>query len=83
MILIITDMAMPGMTGVKLAREIHAINPDIPIIICTGFSDRLNAEKAASIGIKGFLMKPVAKSEMAKIVRKVLNEKNISSREID
>ena len=72
--LVISDMTMPQMTGDQLARELISIRADIPIIICTGFSERLNQEKAASIGVKGFLMKPILKSEMAKMVRKVLDE---------
>jgi len=51
-----------------------AIKPDIPVIICTGLSERINNEKAESLGIKGFLMKPVVKSDMARMVRKVLDE---------
>lgn len=72
--LIITDMTMPEMTGDQLAIEILLIKPDIPIIICTGFSERINKEQAENIGLKGFLMKPVVKSDMAKMVRKVLDE---------
>ena len=71
--LVITDMAMPHMTGDRLAREIIAIRPDIPIIICTGFSERIDQQRAQAIGIKGFLMKPVVKSELARMVRKVLD----------
>jgi PAS domain S-box-containing protein len=72
--LVVTDMTMPNMTGNQLARELISIRPDIPIIICTGFSERISKEKAPDFGIKGFLMKPVVKSEMAKMVRKVLDE---------
>jgi len=72
--LIITDMAMPEMTGDQLAIEILSIKPDTPIIICTGFSERINSEQAENIGVKGFLMKPVMKSDMAKMIRKVLDE---------
>ena len=72
--LVITDMTMPDMTGDKLAKEILSIKPDIPIIICTGFSERINKEQAEAIGVNGFLMKPVLKSEMAQVVRKVLDE---------
>jgi CheY-like chemotaxis protein len=71
--LVVSDMTMPNMTGDQLARELIAIRPDIPIIICTGFSERINQEKAAAIGVKGFLMKPIVKSEMANMVRKVLD----------
>ena len=79
--LIVSDMTMPGMTGDQLARELIAIRPGIPIIICTGFSERLNREKAASLGVKGFLMKPVIKAEMAKMVRKVLDEAQSSEQQ--
>ncbi|THB81137.1 MAG: PAS domain S-box protein [Desulfobacteraceae bacterium] len=72
--LVITDMSMPNLTGVQLAKEMLSINPDTPIIICTGFSERINKEKAENIGVKGFLMKPVIKSDMAQMVRKVLDE---------
>jgi PAS domain S-box-containing protein len=72
--LVVTDMTMPNMTGDQLARELISIRPDIPIVICTGFSERINQEKALAAGIKGFLMKPVIRSDMAKMVRKVLDE---------
>lgn len=72
--LVISDMAMPNMTGDQLARELLAVRPDIPIVICTGFSEKIDGERAHEIGVKGFLMKPVVKSEMAKMVRKVLDE---------
>jgi CheY-like chemotaxis protein len=54
------------------------IKPDVPIILCTGFSERIDEEKAASLGIKGFLMKPIVVSEFARKVRKVLDENKIS-----
>jgi PAS domain S-box-containing protein len=76
--LVISDMTMPNMTGDQLARKLMSIRPNIPIIICTGFSERLNKEQAESDKIKGFLMKPVVKSEMAQMVRKVLDETKIS-----
>lgn len=72
--LVISDMTMPDMTGDRLSKEILSIKPDTPIIICTGFSERINKEQAELLGVKGFLMKPVVKSDMAKIVRKVLDE---------
>ena len=72
--LVITDMTMPNMTGDRLAREVRSIRPGIPVIICTGFSVKMDAQRAAAMGIKGFLMKPVIKSEMARLIRKVLEE---------
>jgi PAS domain S-box-containing protein len=72
--LVITDMTMPNITGDKLSKELISIRPDIPVIICTGFSERINDEKAKAIGIKGFLMKPIVMSEMSHLVRKVIDE---------
>jgi len=72
--LVISDMTMPDMTGDQLSKEILSIKPDIPIIICTGFSERINKEQAEMLGVKGFLMKPVIKSDMGKMVRNVLDE---------
>jgi PAS domain S-box-containing protein len=72
--LILTDMTMPNMTGDRLALEMIKIRPDIPIIIATGFSERINEEIAKEAGVKGFLMKPVLKNEMSEMVRKVLDE---------
>ena len=72
--LVVSDMNMPNMTGEQFARKLMAIRPNIPVIICTGFSERIDKEKAHAIGIKGFLMKPVVKSELAQMVRKVLDE---------
>ncbi|MGE0084942.1 MAG: PAS domain S-box protein [Desulfococcaceae bacterium] len=73
--LVITDMAMPDMTGDQVAMEMMRIRPDISLIICTGFSEKINADRAASMGIRGFLMKPVVTGELAGMVRKVLDEK--------
>ena len=79
--LVLTDMTMPKMTGIQLAKELTSIRPDIPIIICTGFSKMLNDERAKSSGIKGVLMKPVVKSDMAHMLRKVLDEAKGSAQE--
>ena len=62
------------MTGDQLAKELISIRSDIPVIIFTGFSERISKEKAFQDGIKGLLMKPVVKSEMARMVRHVLDE---------
>jgi len=74
--LVLTDMTMPTMTGDQLAREILSIKPSIPIIICTGFSEGINKEQVKLFGIKGFLMKPVIKSDMAQMVRKMLRNES-------
>jgi CheY-like chemotaxis protein len=72
--IVISDMNMPNMAGDKLAGEIKSIRSDIPIILCTGFSERVNKEKANILGITEILMKPVNRFEMAKTVRKCLDE---------
>jgi YesN/AraC family two-component response regulator len=72
--LVISDMSMPIMSGDQLAMELISIKPDILVIICTGFSERINKERAEACGIKSFLMKPIVRSELAKTVRRVLDE---------
>ncbi|MBW2335095.1 MAG: response regulator [Deltaproteobacteria bacterium] len=71
--LIVSDMTMPKMTGDELARELMAIRPDIPIILCTGFSEHITEEKAKAIGIQKFVMKPFIMREMAEAIRQVLD----------
>ena len=63
---------MPKMTGDVLAKEILKIRPDIPVILCTGFSETITKEKALSAGIRDFLMKPVKVQDLAASVQKVL-----------
>ncbi len=72
--LVITDLTMPQMTGDKLAKELIAIRPDIPIILCSGYSTQITEEAAEKIGIKAILMKPIIIKEMANLVRNVLDE---------
>ncbi len=70
--LMITDMTMPRISGDQLAIEAKKIKPDIPIILCTGYSKKISKERARAIGINAFLMKPVALSDMAETIRAVL-----------
>ncbi len=72
--LVITDMTMPSMTGAELARELIKIRPDIPIILCTGYSQLITPEKSNAIGIQEFVMKPFSRSEIAEAIRKVLDK---------
>ncbi|MCE5249062.1 PAS domain S-box protein [bacterium] len=74
--LVISDMTMPVIPGDKLARGILDIRPDIPIIICTGFSERLSKEEALAMGIREYLGKPLLKSEMAEKIHKILTGKS-------
>jgi PAS domain S-box-containing protein len=71
--LIITDMTMPGMTGDRLAGAVNAIRADIPVILCTGYSERISEEKAGALGIRAFVMKPLMKKDLAVTVRKALD----------
>jgi CheY-like chemotaxis protein len=71
---IMTDMTMPKMNGILLAKEIISLRPDIPIVLCTGFSELVNEEKAQAIGIRAFLMKPLVRKTIADTVRKVLDQ---------
>ncbi|RPI72095.1 MAG: PAS domain-containing sensor histidine kinase, partial [Desulfobacteraceae bacterium] len=73
--LVITDMAMPNLTGEDLTIELRRLRPDLPVILCTGFSECMNKEKAMALGVKAFIMKPFVMKELAKIIRKVLDEK--------
>jgi PAS domain S-box-containing protein len=72
--LVMTDMAMPKMNGVELAHELFKIRPNIPLIICTGFSEQINEQEASKLNIMGVLHKPMSKAEIAKMVRSVLDE---------
>ncbi|MBW1723081.1 MAG: PAS domain S-box protein [Deltaproteobacteria bacterium] len=71
--LVITDLTMPRLRGDRLAQEIMAIRPDIPIILCTGYSEGIHEEKARELGIKAFVMKPIDMTTLAKTVRRVLD----------
>jgi PAS domain S-box-containing protein len=71
--LVITDMTMPQLTGEKLGLEILRIRPEMPIILCTGFSEQISNERARSLGIRALVMKPFLKNEMARVIRRVLD----------
>ena len=72
--IIITDMTMPNMTGDKLAIAMMNIRPDIPIILCTGFSESITGEQAKEIGIREFIMKPLVLSDLSEKIRRVLGD---------
>ena len=75
--LVITDMTMPYMTGVDLARTLMDIRPDIPIILCTGFNAMITPEKARQLGIRKFLMKPFETGKLAAAIQAVLGRRNV------
>jgi len=73
--LVITDMTMPNMTGDELARRLTEIRADIPVILCSGYSERLTAARAEEIGIKSFIHKPLVIRDLATAIRNVLDAK--------
>lgn len=71
--LVVTDMTMPKITGDRLARRLMDINPQIPVILCTGFNEAITEEKALAMGIDKFVMKPIVRDELANTIRTVLD----------
>jgi len=72
--LVITDYAMPRMTGAELAARLLEHNSRLPVLLCTGFSARVTPESALGMGFRALLRKPVSKRELAECVRRVLDE---------
>jgi PAS domain S-box-containing protein len=73
--LVISDQTMPNMTGMELAREILKIRPDMPIILCTGFSDAVSYDRLRDIGIGDFIMKPILKHDLIASISRLLSSK--------
>ena len=71
--IVITDMTMPKITGDKLSIEILKICPNMPIILCTGYSEKMSKEKVREIGICKYLSKPVRLFDFIKIIREILD----------
>jgi CheY-like chemotaxis protein len=72
--LVITDMTMPGLRGEELARQIIALRPGMPIILCTGYSDLIDEKRAREIGIREFVMKPYVVANFVQTIRKALKK---------
>ena len=70
--IVITDQTMPNLTGDALARELLSIRPELPIILCTGFSYNMTPEKAISMGIRAYLRKPILTHELAQTIHQIL-----------
>jgi CheY-like chemotaxis protein len=75
--LVITDMTMPQMTGQRLVKEILNIRADMPIILCSGFHEKISEENAGGLGIKAFVTKPFVAHNFALTVRNVLDKQSI------
>jgi PAS domain S-box-containing protein len=76
--IVFTDFTMPGLTGLELADEMHRIRPDIPVILCTGFSEKISEGAVRKKGIIGPVMKPLDKKKVATLVRSVLDGWGVS-----
>jgi len=72
--LVVNDFTMPNMTGMELAKELLKLRSDIPIILCTGYSEYINEDKAKGSGVRAFLMKPFVLAKIANTIRKVLDD---------
>ncbi|MCG8616568.1 MAG: ATP-binding protein, partial [Desulfobacterales bacterium] len=81
--LIITDMSMPGLTGDRLVEAVHRIRPGLPVLLCSGFSERLENGSIQNFGAAAYLEKPVEKNALAKAVRTVLNASEKSGNTLD
>lgn len=73
--LLLADITMPNMTGMALAREVLIIRPDFPVVLYTGYADYMTAEEAKRIGVRAFAMKPLSRSDIAGILRRVLDNR--------
>jgi CheY-like chemotaxis protein len=73
--LVITDQTMPHLTGESLTRALRRIRPDIPIILCTGFSDTMTEERAQALGIEAFCLKPLGIYDLGLTIRQVLGRR--------
>ena len=71
--IVLTDMTMPDMTGDKLSAQLIKIRPDIPVILCTGYSEKIDAAEARKLGIKAFVLKPLTLDQLAQTVREILD----------
>ncbi len=74
--LVITDQTMPGLTGLQLAREMRAMRPEMPIILCTGYSEQISESRTLEEEVSCFLLKPLSSSGLAQTVREVLDQEN-------
>jgi len=69
--LVITDMTMPGMSGLVLSQELKKIREDIPIILCTGHNNMGDDSKHADFGISALVLKPFERNELVAVIEKV------------
>jgi len=80
--LVVTDLTMPKMTGVPFARKVKSVRPDVPVIICTGYSDSVSAGDVSEAGIDYLLMKPLEIRELSASIRNALTHRGTDEEEI-
>ncbi len=73
--LLITDFRMPRMNGAELCKEVLKVNPEIPIIMCSGYSSLFGEEDAIALGIKRFIRKPLLTKEFATLIKEALDNR--------
>ena len=76
--LLLTDQIMPGLTGLELTRELRRIRPDLPVILCTGYSKTVSEEDIADAGVREMLMKPIVLRQLAEAIRNAIDETQAS-----
>ena len=81
--LVITDMVMPEMTGDELSRQLLQIRPDLPIILCTGYSENISESQAKELGIRAFALKPLSMEALSRLIRKVLDQNAVEGPETE
>ena len=81
--LIITDLTMPQLTGLDLAKAIYGIRPDIPIILCTGYGDAIALDRARDLGISQIILKPIMPAQLAETIRQLLDSKKAGATNLD
>jgi two-component system cell cycle sensor histidine kinase/response regulator CckA len=79
--LVITDYSMPGQSGADLAREIFAIRPHFPIVVCTGYTTGFTSDQALQMGFSDFLHKPMVLDQLCVAIRRVLDKKKAARRQ--
>lgn len=71
--LILTDQIMPQLTGVEIAQEMLKLRPEIPILLITGYSDKISAQNASSFGLKGYFAKPINEAHFLTEIKNLLS----------
>jgi CheY-like chemotaxis protein len=81
--LVVTDQTMPNLTGLELTKQIRQIRPKQPVVLCTGYQERMDEKKAREMGFAGFALKPILMREIAQTVRQSLDNSLKNKKEGD